>query len=158
MCDDCTWHHKTFLVQLYWHFAIKLYCIVAELHCFKTSLARCTVLLLSLWLSVSVVLCAVQVHCHVSGRALQAGASFCEETQGQAALLCLQGVQTSHHFTAFTSVVWSRQESEFWLDYGLERVLLFTQILFQKCLGHHLLPAPRTWRTSQSGKKVHVVC
>ena len=28
MCDECTWHHKTFLVQLYWHLAIKLYCIV----------------------------------------------------------------------------------------------------------------------------------
>ena len=26
MCDECTWHHKTFLVQLYWHLAIKLYC------------------------------------------------------------------------------------------------------------------------------------
>ena len=27
MCDDCTWHHITFLVQsLYWHLAIKLYC------------------------------------------------------------------------------------------------------------------------------------
>ena len=26
LCDDCTWHHKT-LVQLYWHLAIKLYCI-----------------------------------------------------------------------------------------------------------------------------------
>ena len=25
MCDECTWHHKTFLVQLYWHLAIKLY-------------------------------------------------------------------------------------------------------------------------------------
>ena len=28
MCDECTWHHKTFLVQLYWHLAIKLYCVV----------------------------------------------------------------------------------------------------------------------------------
>ena len=29
MCDECTWHHKTFLVQsVYWHLAIKLYCIV----------------------------------------------------------------------------------------------------------------------------------
>ena len=27
-CDECTWHHKTFLVQLYWHLAVKLYCIV----------------------------------------------------------------------------------------------------------------------------------
>ena len=25
MCDECTWHHKTFLVQLYCHLAIKLY-------------------------------------------------------------------------------------------------------------------------------------
>ena len=24
MCDECTWHHKTFLRQLYWHLAIKL--------------------------------------------------------------------------------------------------------------------------------------
>ena len=29
MCDECTWHHNTFLVQsVYWHLAIKLYCIV----------------------------------------------------------------------------------------------------------------------------------
>ena len=28
MCDECTWHHKTFLTQLYQHLAIKLYCIV----------------------------------------------------------------------------------------------------------------------------------
>ena len=27
MCDECTWHHKTFLVQLYWHLAVKLYCV-----------------------------------------------------------------------------------------------------------------------------------
>ena len=25
MPDECTWHHKTFPVQLYWHLAIKLY-------------------------------------------------------------------------------------------------------------------------------------
>ena len=25
MRDECTWHHKTFPVQLYWHLAIKLY-------------------------------------------------------------------------------------------------------------------------------------
>ena len=32
MCDECTWHHKTFLLQLvYWHLAIKLYCIVVIL-------------------------------------------------------------------------------------------------------------------------------
>ena len=31
MCDECTWHHKTFLVQLYWHLAIKLYCITPPL-------------------------------------------------------------------------------------------------------------------------------
>ena len=24
--NECTWHHKTFLVQLYWHLVIKLYC------------------------------------------------------------------------------------------------------------------------------------
>ena len=30
MCDECTLHHKTFPVQLYWHLAIKLYSIV---HC-----------------------------------------------------------------------------------------------------------------------------
>ena len=29
--DECTWHRKTFLVQLCWHLAIKLDCIV--LHC-----------------------------------------------------------------------------------------------------------------------------
>ena len=29
MWDECTWHHEIFLVQsLYWHLAIKLYCIV----------------------------------------------------------------------------------------------------------------------------------
>ena len=29
MCDECTWHHKTFLMQsVYWHLAIKLYCIL----------------------------------------------------------------------------------------------------------------------------------
>ena len=34
MCDECTWHHKTFLVQsVYWHLAVKLYCIV--LFCLK---------------------------------------------------------------------------------------------------------------------------
>ena len=28
MCDECTWHQKTFLGQsVYWHLAIKLYCI-----------------------------------------------------------------------------------------------------------------------------------
>ena len=27
MCDECTWHHKTFLMELYWHLAIQLYCI-----------------------------------------------------------------------------------------------------------------------------------
>ena len=27
MCDECTWHHKTFLMELYWLLAIKLYCI-----------------------------------------------------------------------------------------------------------------------------------
>ena len=27
MCDECTWHYKTFLMQsVYWHLAIKLYC------------------------------------------------------------------------------------------------------------------------------------
>ena len=26
MCDECTWHHKTFLEQLYWHLATKMYC------------------------------------------------------------------------------------------------------------------------------------
>ena len=26
MCDECTLHHETFLEQLYWHLAIKLYC------------------------------------------------------------------------------------------------------------------------------------
>ena len=34
MCDECTWHHKTFLVQLYWHLPIKLYGIVLLLFCF----------------------------------------------------------------------------------------------------------------------------
>ena len=29
MCDECTWHHKTFPVQLYWHLEIKLCCIVS---------------------------------------------------------------------------------------------------------------------------------
>ena len=29
MCDECTWHLKTFLVQsLYWQLVIKLYCIL----------------------------------------------------------------------------------------------------------------------------------
>ena len=28
MCDECTWHHKTFLMQLYWYWAIKLYCYI----------------------------------------------------------------------------------------------------------------------------------
>ena len=29
LCDECTWQHKTFLVQsAYWHLAIKLYCII----------------------------------------------------------------------------------------------------------------------------------
>ena len=29
MCDECTSHHKTCLVQsVYWHLAIKLYCTV----------------------------------------------------------------------------------------------------------------------------------
>ena len=28
ICDDCTWHHKTFPEQLHWHLAIKLYCVV----------------------------------------------------------------------------------------------------------------------------------
>ena len=29
MCDECTWHHKTFLVQsVHWHLAIKLYCML----------------------------------------------------------------------------------------------------------------------------------
>ena len=28
MWDGCTWHDKTFLVELYWHLAIKLYYIV----------------------------------------------------------------------------------------------------------------------------------
>ena len=29
MCDECTWHHKTVLVQsVYWHLAIKWYCII----------------------------------------------------------------------------------------------------------------------------------
>ena len=27
MCDECTWHYKTFLMQMYWHLAIKLYCL-----------------------------------------------------------------------------------------------------------------------------------
>ena len=25
MCNECSWGHKTFLVQLYWHLTIKLY-------------------------------------------------------------------------------------------------------------------------------------
>ena len=29
MCDECTWHHKTVLVQLYRHWAIRLYCSVS---------------------------------------------------------------------------------------------------------------------------------
>ena len=34
MCDECTWHHKTFLVQwVYWHLAIKLYCNCIVLYC-----------------------------------------------------------------------------------------------------------------------------
>ena len=52
-----------------------------------------------------------------------------------------------------SAVPWVSEDRLFWLDYGLKRVLLFTQILFQKCIGHHLSPAPRIWRTSQSGKK-----
>ena len=33
MCDECTWHHKIFLVQsVYWHLAINVYCIV---YCIK---------------------------------------------------------------------------------------------------------------------------
>ena len=32
VCDVCIWHHKTFLVQLYWHLGIKLNCTV---HCIK---------------------------------------------------------------------------------------------------------------------------
>ena len=29
MSDECIWHHKTFLVQsVYWHLAIKMYCIL----------------------------------------------------------------------------------------------------------------------------------
>ena len=30
MCNGCTWHHKAFLVQLYWPLAIKLYFIVLD--------------------------------------------------------------------------------------------------------------------------------
>ena len=33
--DECTWHHKTFLVQLYWHLAIKLHCVVNTQHMSK---------------------------------------------------------------------------------------------------------------------------
>ena len=31
MRDACTWHHKTFLGQLYWHLAIKLHCTAVVL-------------------------------------------------------------------------------------------------------------------------------
>lgn len=34
MCDECTWHHNTFLMQLYWHLAIQLYCIVTQVPSF----------------------------------------------------------------------------------------------------------------------------
>ena len=61
-------------------------------------------------------------------------------------------IYTGPRLNALT-VPWISEDRLFWLDYGLKRVLLFTQILFQKCIGHHLSPAPRIWRTSQSGKK-----
>ena len=33
MCDECTWHHKTSLVQsVYWHLATKLYCCISLTH------------------------------------------------------------------------------------------------------------------------------
>ena len=43
MCDECTWHHKTFLVQLYWHMAIKLCCIILK------SAARCAAAGMRVW-------------------------------------------------------------------------------------------------------------
>ena len=45
-CID-TWHHRTFPVQLYWHLAIKLYCIVnpasllQNVHCARHHTAVC---------------------------------------------------------------------------------------------------------------------
>ena len=30
LCDEWTWHHKTFLLQLYWHQAIRPYCILTK--------------------------------------------------------------------------------------------------------------------------------
>ena len=31
MCNERTWQEKTFLAQLYWHLAIKLYCCIVLL-------------------------------------------------------------------------------------------------------------------------------
>ena len=46
MCDECTWHHNTFVVQsVYWHLAIKLYRIIVLCVCVCTcARARCELL------------------------------------------------------------------------------------------------------------------
>ena len=39
ICDEYTWHHKTVLVQLYWHLAIKLLFFVTEIWTVELELA-----------------------------------------------------------------------------------------------------------------------
>ena len=47
MRDECTWHHKTFLVQSeYWHLAIKLYCYA----CFPLNIRSSVSHSLSVWM------------------------------------------------------------------------------------------------------------
>ena len=44
MCDECTWHHKTFLVQWCWHLAIKLYWTLTESYPYPADVADTTMI------------------------------------------------------------------------------------------------------------------
>ena len=54
MCDECTWHHKAFLRQLYWHLAIKLLYYIAGEPDVLTGIALCLCLCPSFSVSLSV--------------------------------------------------------------------------------------------------------
>ena len=51
MCDECTWHHKTILVEsVYWHLAVKLHCYA----CFPLNIRSSVSHSLSAWMPLSV--------------------------------------------------------------------------------------------------------
>ena len=62
MYDECTWHHKTFLMQLYWHLVIKLYILFLRVLYMYVYLLHAFLILFCCWGGCVVLVMHTHIH------------------------------------------------------------------------------------------------